>query len=102
MVDNRDMKTLAYDDYNIGIIVGRGQILDAAQTVLDKKHTSLPSAPGDRNDYILGEIGNFNVAIGFFRGFGPYEIGVATIAVAGMKRTFSSLRLYLLVGIGYP
>lgn len=73
--------------------------MSAARYMLDDEHARLQNKDGDPNKYILGEMSGHNVAIGFLPHGSQGKATAATVA-AHMNRTFSSIRLRLLVGIG--
>ena len=73
--------------------------MSAVRYMLDDEHTRLPSKDGDSNRYIFGEMSGHNVVIGFLPE-GSQGIGAAATVATEMRRTFPSIRLRLLVGIG--
>ena len=89
------------DDYTVGWICTLDIEVTASKAMLDKIHTSLPSHPNHPNhqiSYILGRIGTLNVVITRLSPglYGP----AAEAAVSQMLRTFRSIRLGLVVGLG--
>jgi nucleoside phosphorylase len=99
MADNTNVKKLTYDDYTVGIICPLEVEMTALRYMLDEEHIRLPGKDGDRNRYILGKMGDHNVAIGYLPQ-GSQGIGAAATVATDMRRTFSSVQLRLLVGIG--
>ena len=73
--------------------------MTAVRYMLDEQHVRLPGKDGDRNRYILGKMGKHNVAIGYLPQ-GSQGIGAAATVATDMRRTFPSVHLRLLVGIG--
>jgi nucleoside phosphorylase len=92
-------KKLAYNDYTVGIICQLEVEMTAFRYMLDEEHTRLPGKDGDRNRYMLGKMGEHNVAIGYLPQ-GSQGTGAAATVATDMRRTFSSVQLRLLVGIG--
>lgn len=66
--------------------------------MLDKEHICLPSKPGDSNLYILGELSGHNVTLA--RLPGSQGKSAAALVAKDMARTFPSIELRLMVGIG--
>ena len=93
------MKKLTYDDYTVGIICPLEVEMTAIRYMLDEEHSRLPGKDGDRNGYILGMMGVHNVAIGYLP-HGSQGTGAAATVATDMRRTFPSVRLRMLVGIG--
>jgi nucleoside phosphorylase len=94
-------RTLTHGDYTVGWICASPETeLVAAMAMLDEKHPILPAAdPHDSNSYVLGRIGDHNVAIACL----PAEItGKASAATAAkdMLRSFPTVRFGLMVGVG--
>ena len=65
--------------------------------MLDKTHEDLPSHSHDQNSYVLGNIGNHNVAIACL-GQGDYGTSSAAVMAKDMLSVFPSLRIRLMVG----
>ena len=99
MEDSTNAKRLTYDDYTVGIICPLEVEMTAVRYMLDEEHFRLPGKDGDRNRYILGRMGDHNVAIGYLPQ-GSQGIGAAATVATDMRRTFSYAQLRLLVGIG--
>ncbi|EGX53194.1 hypothetical protein AOL_s00006g572 [Orbilia oligospora ATCC 24927] len=88
------------EEYTIGWICALSKEQTAATLMLDETHPSLDSKPhGDTNAYTLGSIGRHNVAITCLP-LGYYGTNQAAKVANHMKRTFSSIRSFFLVGIG--
>ncbi|GFP54353.1 vegetative incompatibility protein HET-E-1 [Trichoderma asperellum] len=85
------------DDYAVGWICALPIELAAAETMLDSFHETLQKDPGDYNTYVLGAIGQHNVVIACLPEYGTTN--AATVA-NNMARSFPSLQLRLMVGIG--
>jgi hypothetical protein len=87
---NPKAKKLTYDDYTVGIICLLEIEMTAVRYMLDKEHVRLPKKDGDRNRYILGKMGNYNIAIGYLPQ-GSQEISAAATVATNMRRTFPSV-----------
>ncbi|KAI9151499.1 Nephrocystin-3 [Paramyrothecium foliicola] len=85
--------------YTIGWICALPKEMTVAIAMLDVIHESLPQPPTDYNNYSLGSIGEFNVAIA---GLPSGEIGShpASVVATRMQSTFPNLKMGLMVGIG--
>src|ERR1700761_8355330 len=99
MANTRNPKRLNYDDYTVAMICPLEVEMTAVRYMLDEEHVRLPGKDGDRNRYILGKMGDHNVAIGYLP-HGSQGIGAAATMATDMRRTFPSVQLRLLVGIG--
>ncbi|KAF4903089.1 Ankyrin repeat domain-containing protein 50 [Colletotrichum viniferum] len=90
---------LSHADYTVGWICALPIELAASHAMLDKIHESLPTIDNDTNAYILGSIGDHNIAMACLP-FGQYgTINAATVA-GNMMRSFRSIRFGFMVGIG--
>ncbi len=70
----------------------------AAKAMLDEHHARLKChAKADENNYVLGNIGEHNIAIACLPEYGTIS---AAIAAKSMQSTFPHLRFGLMVGIG--
>jgi len=88
-----------YDDYTIAIICPQEMEMSAMRYMLDDEHVRLPKTDINRSMYILGRVSNHNVAIGYLPR-GSEIIGAAATVATDMRKTFPSIQLSLLVGIG--
>jgi nucleoside phosphorylase len=70
-----------------------------AEAMLDEKHNSLPTSPGDDNTYILGSVFAHNVVIACLPS-GIYGTTSAATLASQIRNTFQSIRFGLMVGIG--
>ncbi|CAI7609051.1 unnamed protein product [Penicillium glandicola] len=93
----RRLDTYNREDYTVGWICALPIELAAAEAMLDYFHETPPMDPGDHNTYVLGSLGYHNVAIACLSEYGTTN--AATVA-NNMSRTFPSLQLRLMVGIG--
>ncbi|KAK8929326.1 hypothetical protein VCV18_001988 [Metarhizium anisopliae] len=94
-----DSSTLSRDDYTIGWVCALPLELAASMTMLDQVHDLLPTLYGDTNSYALGSICHHNVVMACL----PIsQVGTnnAAIVATNMKRSFPSIRMCLVVGIG--
>lgn len=91
-------KQLSHRDYEIGWICAIHVEFAAAQALLDETHDNLASTPHDNNHYVLGRVGEFNVVIACLPA-GGMGLNSAAIVSNNMKRTYTSVRLQLVVGV---
>ena len=91
--------TLSYEDYKVGWICAQSVEMTAAIAMLDELHTALQRAPGDDNTYVLGRVGEHNVAIASLP-IGERGTNSAAQVAVQMLRTFQSVKIGLMVGIG--
>lgn len=89
-------KRLSHRDYTVGWISAIFVEFAAAQVLLDEVHEALPLEPGDNNRYVLGRIGDFNIVIACL---GDMGLCSAATVSSNMVRTFTSIRLLLVVGV---
>ena len=72
----------------------------AACELLDEEHPLLPTdSPHDDNAYTLGRIGDHHIVIACLPK-GRYGIASAASVAKDMLRSFESIRIGLMVGIG--
>ncbi|CEL03203.1 hypothetical protein ASPCAL04360 [Aspergillus calidoustus] len=88
---------LRHTDYKVGWVCILEVELVAAISMLDREHGRLPSQPNDPVVYTLGQIGDHNIVIAY-----PLRAGnrPAQILINNMRRSFPSVQIALLVGIG--
>lgn len=87
-------------DYTVGWICAVETEYVAACELLDQEHPSLPiSFLHDDNAYTLGRIGNHHIVIACLPK-GRYGIASAASVAKDMLRSFESIRIGLMVGIG--
>ncbi|CEJ59101.1 hypothetical protein PMG11_07737 [Penicillium brasilianum] len=92
------MKGFDYKAYTVGIVCAIEFEMSAVRFMLDKEHSRLPRTPGDSNLYVLGELSGHNVVLASLPGSQGKS---AAAAVANdMARTFPSIELRLMVGVG--
>ncbi|RVD80112.1 uncharacterized protein DFL_008019 [Arthrobotrys flagrans] len=94
-------KILSHHDYTIGWVCALPLEMAAAVAMLDEIHTNrgLVKHPNDNNTYTVGEINNHNIAIACLP-FGVYGTTSAATVASQMSSTFTSIRHWLMVGIG--
>jgi nucleoside phosphorylase len=92
-------RILANDDYKVGWICALYIEMAAAQAMLDYVHDIPLNDPIDSNAYTLGSIGRHNIVIACLPADGYGTNNAATVA-GHMRRSFPSLRVLLMVGIG--
>jgi nucleoside phosphorylase len=73
--------------------------MSAARYMLDEEHERLPKDTHDTNSYILGQLSGHNVVIASLPEGSQGTVSAATVAIH-LARTFPSIVLRLLVGIG--
>lgn len=73
--------------------------MSAARYMLDEEHARLPMDKHDTNQYILGQLSRHNVVIASLPEGSQGLVSAATVATH-MARSFPSIELRLLVGIG--
>ncbi|KAM6506448.1 hypothetical protein FSOLCH5_013429 [Fusarium solani] len=90
---------LRHDHYTVAWICALHIEMAAARAMLDEVHEALPTYADDSNTYILGSIKQHDVVIACLPA-AQYGTNNAANVVSNMKRTFSSIRAGLMVGIG--
>ncbi|RYP53460.1 hypothetical protein DL770_010991 [Monosporascus sp. CRB-9-2] len=98
-IQERSLTRLSHNDYTVGWICALHIEMAAAEAMLDNVHGSLPKNPNDSNTYTFGSIGRHNIVIASLPANGYGTNNAATVA-NDMDRTFPSIRVRLLVGIG--
>ncbi|KAK6516740.1 hypothetical protein TWF506_006632 [Arthrobotrys conoides] len=98
------METLNTDicpnDYRVGWVCALQKERAALSFMLDVRHTAdIPITEHDTNNYTLGSIGGYNVAITCLK-TGSYGTNQMAIAVTHMKHTFPFIKHIFVVGIG--
>jgi nucleoside phosphorylase len=91
--------TLTHNDYTVGWICALPKEFAVAVAMVDQIHPDLPSMPGDTCTYRVGSIGKHNVVIACLPKGGIGNNPAAVVAIQ-IKRSFSSIRVGLMVGIG--
>ena len=97
--DGQSFKKLAHRDYTVGWVCALPIELAAAEAMFDELHEDLPPIQGDINTYKLGSINQHNVVIAVLPRNG-YGTNNAAAVARDMERSFPSLRVRLMVGIG--
>ncbi|KAK1252117.1 hypothetical protein MKX08_003304 [Trichoderma sp. CBMAI-0020] len=88
------------DSYTIGWICALPIELAAAAAMLDESHGTFDGQRvNDRNNYVLGRIGQHNVAMACLPA-GVYGTTSATVVATEMLTAFPSIKFGLMVGIG--
>jgi nucleoside phosphorylase len=85
--------------YAVGWICALPKEQTAAKAMLDEIHPSLPKPSGDPNSYTLGSIGGHNIVIACLPK-GKIGTNSAATFATQMVRTFPSIKVGLMVGIG--
>ncbi|RJE17554.1 hypothetical protein PHISCL_10109, partial [Aspergillus sclerotialis] len=99
VIHHSNMPIPQHDNYTIAWICALPIEIAAARAVLDEIHESLPTHAGDSNTYVLGSIKRHNIVIACLPA-DQYGIINAANVVTNMKRTFTAIRVGLMVGIG--
>ena len=86
-------------DYTVGWICAVRPVYVAACELLDEEHTPIPKRPHDDNAYTYGRIGDHDVVIAGLP-MGIYGIASAASVAKDMLRSFDSIRIGLMVGVG--
>lgn len=87
-------------DYTVGWICAVQTEFVAASELLDEEHPPLSTdSPHDNNAYTLGRIGDHHIVIACLPK-GRYGIASAASVAKDMLRSFESIRIGLMVGIG--
>ncbi|KAB8360911.1 hypothetical protein FH972_024644 [Carpinus fangiana] len=95
-------RILRRDDFTVGWICALKHELAASRAMLDHEYTQdniEDGDPTDQNIYKWGKIGKHNVVMASLPA-GRYGIGAAASVAKDMLRSYRSLRMNLLVGIG--
>jgi nucleoside phosphorylase len=90
---------LTHKDYTVAWICAIDTESAAACELLEEEHPSLPSLPHDNNAYNFGRVGNHNVVIAGLPK-GKYGTSSAATVAKDLLRSFPSIRIGLMVGIG--
>lgn len=88
-----------HDCYSVAWICALPIEMGAAQAMLDEIHESLPIDADDTNTYVLGRIAKHNVVIACLPAT-QYGTNNAANVATNLMRTFPSIRVGLMVGIG--
>lgn len=87
------------EDYTVGWISALHIETAAARAMLDCIHDDLPRAPQDINTYTFGSIGHHNIVIASLPA-GYYGTNNAATVASNIERSFPSIEIHLMVGIG--
>lgn len=85
--------------YTVGIVCALPLELLAVRALFDQTHHDLPLSAADSNYYALGSIGRHRVVAACLPD-GEYGTKSVTDVALNLKRSFTSVKLCLLVGIG--
>ncbi|VUC33716.1 unnamed protein product [Clonostachys rosea] len=96
---DRPNKVFAAEDYNVGWICALSVERAAAEAMLDQIHEPLVTPLLDTNCYTLGNIGTHNIVIACLPS-GHYGTNNAVAVATNMSRSFPSINIRLMVGIG--
>ncbi|CAG9983599.1 unnamed protein product [Clonostachys byssicola] len=88
-----------HEDYTVGWVAALPIELAAASAMLENRHPPLPTVQGDSNYYTYGNIGAHNIVIACLPS-GHYGTINAAVVANNMARSFPSISIRLMVGIG--
>lgn len=91
--------SFSHDDYTVGWVCALHIEMAAAKAMLDTVHEALPISRSDINTYALGNIAMHNIVIACLPS-GHYGTNNAATVASNMRRSFPSIRIRLMVGIG--
>ncbi|KAK1236874.1 hypothetical protein MKX08_007822 [Trichoderma sp. CBMAI-0020] len=97
--NNGDRQSLGHCDYTVGWVCALPIEMAAATAMLDSIHVPLPGKEGDSNTYTFGRLAEHNVVIACLP-VGQYGTNNAATVASNMNRSFSSITIRLMVGIG--
>lgn len=97
--NNGDWQTLGYCDYTVGWVCALPIEMAAAIAILDSTHVPLPPQKGDSNNYTFGRVCGHNVVIACLPS-SQYGTNNAAAVASNMSRSFPSITIRLMVGIG--
>jgi nucleoside phosphorylase len=89
---------MKHEDYTIGWISALPEEMAAASGMLDVEHLDLHHQ-NDSNQYTLGKMGDHNIVLACLPN-GVYGTTSAAVVAKEMQRTFPSIKIGLMVGIG--
>lgn len=99
-MSERPTRRVLLHDYTVAWICALPIELAAAKSLLDHVHNPLHNPPEtDHNIYTLGSLSGHNVVVVCLPS-GVYGTTSATSVVTQMKRTFPSVKVGLMVGVG--
>ncbi|BCS21079.1 uncharacterized protein APUU_21511S [Aspergillus puulaauensis] len=90
---------LSHDSYSVAWICALPIEMAAARAMLDETHETLPTDADDTNTYVLGQIVKHNIVIACLPAT-QYGTNNAANVATNLTRTFPSIRVGLMVGIG--
>lgn len=99
LTHSSDAPRLQHSDYTIGWICALHIEMAAARAMLDCVHKPLPVGAKDSNAYILGSIGPHNIVTACLP-VAQYGTNNAANVASNMNRSFPSIRIRLMVGVG--
>ncbi|KAI8648816.1 hypothetical protein NCS56_01497400 [Fusarium sp. Ph1] len=99
MATQTTTETRNHGEYTVGWVCALPKEQTAATAMLDKIHADLQKPPNDPNTYTLGSISKHNIVIACLPK-GKIGNNAAAAFAAQMVRTFPSIKVGLMVGIG--
>ncbi|KAF5001836.1 hypothetical protein FDECE_10825 [Fusarium decemcellulare] len=97
--ESRGGSPISHDQYTIAWICALSIEMAAASAILDDVHKDLPRHTNDTNTYVLGSAQHHNIVIACLP-TAQYGTNNAASVLTHLIRTFPSIRLGLMVGIG--
>ncbi|KAI1120850.1 hypothetical protein F5Y10DRAFT_289150 [Nemania abortiva] len=97
--EGSSLTELSTDDYTVGWVCALPIEMAAAKCMLDDIHGDPKNVRGDSNTYIFGSLHRHCVVIACLPRDG-YGTNNAAIVASNMHRTFPSIQMFLMVGIG--
>ncbi|KAL6808162.1 ankyrin repeat-containing domain protein [Trichoderma camerunense] len=97
--NNDDGQSLSHCDYTVGWVCALPIEMAAATAILDSIHVPLTHIEGDINTYTFGRVAGHNVVIACLPA-SQYGTNNAAKVAINMRRSFSSITIQLMVGIG--
>lgn len=97
--NTRPVLSRTHDDYHVGWICALPIETAAAKGMLDETHPPLPNGPKDTNTYTLGSMSSHNIVVASLPS-GHYGTNNAATVANNMTRTYPSINIRLMVGIG--
>lgn len=99
LIGKKTTRVPVRDSYTVAWVCALHFEMAAAVEMLDEAHADLGSVGNDRNNYVLGRIAQHNVVIACLPE-GHYGTINAARVMADLIRTFTSVQVGLVVGVG--
>ncbi|KAH8697408.1 hypothetical protein BGW36DRAFT_378643 [Talaromyces proteolyticus] len=92
-------RRLSRESYDVAILCPLEVELTPVKCLMDEEHARLPPVRGDSNCYTLGQLSGHNVVVASLPAGYQGKVSAANVA-NGISKSFPSITLRLLVGIG--